>query len=136
MRLHYLIVALVLVCSFSPAEARRHSHHHQHFASYDRGNIIGGRPSGCPNQFCGCGASLYLFGRIVPELNLAANWLHKFPRAMPAPRMAAARPGHVMVLVEHRHDNVWLVHDSNSGGHLTRLHERSISGYTVVNPGA
>lgn len=97
--------------------------------------IIGGRPSGCPTQFCGCGASLYLFGRIKPELNLAANWL-RFPRATPAPRMAAARRGHVMVLVAHVQGDVWLVHDSNSGGHQTRLHERSITGFTVVNPNA
>lgn len=95
--------------------------------------IIGSRPAGCPHAFCGCEASLYLFGRIVPSLNLAANWL-KFPRAIPAPRMAAARYGHVMVLVEHRGGNIWLVHDGNSGGHMTRLHERSIHGYTVVNP--
>lgn len=101
-----------------------------------RGQVIGGRPSGCPYQFCGCGASLYLFGKIIPELNLAANWLRKFARAAPAPRMAAARAHHVLVLVEHKHGNVWLVHDSNSGGHQTRLHERDISSYTVVNPNA
>src|SRR5690349_3424561 len=33
-------------------------------------SVIGGRPSGCPSRFCGCGASLYLFGKIRPELNL------------------------------------------------------------------
>lgn len=96
-------------------------------------NVIGGRPSGCPHAFCGCGASLHLFGRIIPALNLAANWLH-FPRAAPAPKMAAARRGHVMVLEEHIAGDVWLVHDSNSGHGLTRLHARSISGYTIVDP--
>jgi hypothetical protein len=35
--------------------------------------IVSGRPSGCPRSFCGCGAALRVFGRIVPELNLAAN---------------------------------------------------------------
>lgn len=100
------------------------------------GEVFGGRPAGCPHRFCGCGASLYLFGRIIPELNLAANWLRKFPRAQPAPRMAAARSGHVMVLVAHRHDTIWLVYDANSGGGRIRLHERSIAGYGVVNPGA
>lgn len=104
-------------------------------ASYDRGRVIGGRPSGCPHAFCGCGASLYLFGRIIPNLNLAANWL-RFPHVSPAPRMAAARHGHVMVLVEDRGGGNWLVHDSNSGGHQTRLHVRSLRGYTVVNPSA
>lgn len=108
---------------------------YRHQTSYDRGQVIGGRPAGCPSMFCGCGASLYLFGRIIPNLNLAANWLH-FPHAMPAPRMVAARHGHVMVLVEDRGGGNWLVHDSNSGGHLTRLHVRSLRGYTVVNPSA
>lgn len=102
---------------------------------YDRGAVIGGRPLGCPHAFCGCGASLYLFGKIIPRLNVAANWLG-FPRAAPAPRMAAARRGHVMVLVRHESGDQWLVHDSNSGRHQTRLHVRSIRGYTVVNPSA
>lgn len=95
--------------------------------------VIGGRPAGCPHRFCGCGASLHLFGKIIPRLNLAANWL-RFPRAAPAPNMAAARRGHVMVLKRHLHGNVWLVHDSNSGGGKTRLHARSIAGFVVVDP--
>lgn len=95
--------------------------------------VIGGRPAGCPRQFCGCGASLEVFGRIIPALNLAANWL-RFPRAVPAPGMVAARRGHVFVLKQHVSGPLWLVHDSNSGRHLTRLHPRSISGYAVVNP--
>lgn len=95
--------------------------------------VIGGRPAGCPWRFCGCGASLHLFGRIIPSLNLAANWL-RFPRTEPAPRMAAARRGHVFVLERHIRGNVWLVHDSNSGGQRTRMHARSIAGYTIVNP--
>lgn len=95
--------------------------------------VIGGRPAGCPSRFCGCGASLHLFGRIVPGLNLAANWL-RFPRTNPAPKMVAARRGHVFVLEQHIAGNTWLVHDSNSGGHRTRLHARSISGFVIVDP--
>lgn len=95
--------------------------------------ILGGRPAGCPSRFCGCGASLHLFGRIIPALNLAANWL-RFPRAAAAPKMAAARRGHVFVLERHIAGNVWLVHDSNSGGRKTRLHQRSIAGFVIVNP--
>jgi len=52
---------------------------------------------------------------------------------MASPGMAAARRHHVMVLMEHRGGDVWLVHDSNYG-HRTIVHERSISGYVVVNP--
>ena len=95
--------------------------------------IVGGRPAGCPSSFCGCGAALRLFGRIVPELNLAANWL-RFPRTSPAPGMVAARRGHVFVLEHHIGGDVWMAYDANSGGHTTRIHARSLRGYTVVNP--
>lgn len=95
--------------------------------------ILGGRPMGCPSRFCGCGASLHIFGRIIPSLNLAANWL-RFPRTAPAPNMVAARRGHVFVLKSHIAGNTWLVHDSNSGGRRTRLHPRSIVGFAIVNP--
>jgi hypothetical protein len=103
-------------------------------ASVSGQGVIGHRPAGCPRRFCGCEASIYLFGRIDPYLNLAANWLRKFPRTSPRSGMAAARPGHVFVLVSHVEGNDWLVHDGNSGGGMTRQHVRSIRGYTVVDP--
>jgi hypothetical protein len=96
--------------------------------------VIGGRPAGCPHRFCGCEASRYLFGEIRPDLNLASNWIRKFPRTAPAPGMAAARSGHVMILLSHVGGNDWLVHDGNSGGGLTRRHVRSIGGYVIVDP--
>ncbi len=95
--------------------------------------IVGGRPAGCPASFCGCGAALRVFGRIVPELNLAANWL-RFPRTSPAPGMVAARRGHVFVLEQHLAGDVWMAYDANSGGRAIRMHPRSLRGYTVVNP--
>ena len=95
--------------------------------------VVGGRPAGCPSSFCGCGASLRVFGRVVPELNLASNWL-RFPRAAPAPGMVAARRGHVFVLEQHLGGDTWMAYDANSGGHATRIHARSLRGYTVVNP--
>ena len=98
------------------------------------GAVVNRRPHGCPHRFCGCEASLYLFGKIRPELNLASNWIRKFPRTSPAPGMVAARSGHVMVLMSHVEGNDWLVHDGNSGGGLTREHVRSIKGYVIVNP--
>ncbi|MGY4608326.1 hypothetical protein ACVW16_006738 [Bradyrhizobium sp. USDA 4474] len=97
--------------------------------------IVGGRPAGCPSAFCGCGASLRVFGRIVPELNLAANWL-RFPRTAPAPGMVAARRGHVFVLEQSLGGDMWMAYDANSGGHATRMHARSLRGYTIVNPRA
>nr|WP_247774092.1 hypothetical protein [Bradyrhizobium sp. 192] len=95
--------------------------------------IVGGRPAGCPRSFCGCGAAIRVFGRIVSELNLAANWL-RFPRSAPAPGMVAARRGHVFVLERHVAGDVWMAYDANSGGHATRIHARSLKGYIIVNP--
>ena len=100
-----------------------------------RGQVVGGRPAGCPSSFCGCGASLRVFGRIVPGLNLASNWL-RFPRTAPATGMVAARSGHVFVLEQHLGGDTWMAYDANSGGHATRIHARSLRGYTVVNPHA
>jgi len=97
--------------------------------------IVSGRPAGCPRSFCGCGAALRVFGRILPGLNLATNWL-RFPRTAPAPGMVAARRGHVFVLEQHIEGDTWMAYDANSGGHATRIHARSLRGYTVVNPHA
>jgi len=98
------------------------------------GGVIGGRPAGCPRKFCGCEASLYVFGVIKPELNLASNWPRYFPRTVPSPGKVAARPGHVFVLIRHVEGDRWLVHDGNSGGGYTRQHVRSITGFAVVDP--
>lgn len=98
------------------------------------GVIVGRRPRGCPREYCGCEASLYLFGTIKRGLNLAYNWIREFPRAAPAPGMVAARHHHVMVLMRHVGGSEWLVHDGNSGGGLTREHVMSIRGYVIVDP--
>ena len=107
---------------------------HQVLDPNGNGVIVGRRPSGCPHAFCGCEASLYLFGEIRPDLNLASNWIRRFPRTSPAPGMAAVRNHHVMVLMSHVDNSNWLVHDGNSGGGLTRDHVLSISRYIIVDP--
>jgi hypothetical protein len=134
------LVALALVFSVR-AEAHPHHYHNKRFLSV--ASLVGdnqrdertvsGRPSGCPHAFCGCEASLFRFGRIIPRLNLASNW-RRFPRAAPATGMAAVRSGHVMILQRQVAGDVWYVHDGNSGGHMTREHPRSIAGYTIVDP--
>jgi hypothetical protein len=137
-RVVFVVVALLVLTV--QAEARPHTYLHrvQHFQQAmamtpGEERIIGGRPSGCPNAFCGCEASLYRFGHIIPGLNLAGNW-QRFPRAAPAPGMAAVRSGHVMILQQQVAGDVWYVHDGNSGGHVTREHPRSIAGYIIVDP--
>jgi hypothetical protein len=103
--------------------------------SNSRAEEILSHPAGCPRRaFCGCGASVHLFGQPVRGLFLSSNWL-KFPRTAPAHNMVAVRRGHVFVLKQQVEGNTWLVFDANSGGRATRMHNRSIAGYTIVNPG-
>jgi hypothetical protein len=90
-------------------------------------------PAGCPwRAFCGCGVSVKIFGHPVRDLFLAANW-YRFPRAAPGPGMVAVRRHHVMAILSYNGSSA-TVYDPNSGGHGTRVHERSLAGYTVVNP--
>lgn len=99
-----------------------------------RGTVVA-HPGGCPARaFCGCGASVRVFGHPVRELYLSSNWLIRFPRAAPGPGMVAARRGHVFVLERHVSGDIWLAYDANSGGHQTRVHERSVAGFAIVNP--
>ena len=93
----------------------------------------GGRPQGCPHRFCGCALSIKLFGRQIKDLNLAANWLHRFQRTSPAPGMVGARRGHVLKLLAHVSGSVWQVWDPNNGGRI-RIHSRDIRSFAIVNP--
>jgi hypothetical protein len=93
-------------------------------------------PSGCPSRaFCGCGASVRVFGRSVRSLWLARSWL-RFPRSAPAPMKVAVRAHHVFVLQSHISGTVWEVYDANSGHGRTRVHPRSIAGFVIVDPRA
>jgi hypothetical protein len=93
-------------------------------------------PAGCPaTAFCGCGASVQVFGHPVRELWLAANWF-KFPPASPAPGMAAVRAHHVVVIMQMRGGDRAMVYDANSGHHETHIHEMSLAGYSIRNPHA
>lgn len=115
----------------------RHSmqRYHRQMRQYqaELGHVVGGRPDGCPRQYCGCATSLKVFGKIIPSLNLASNW-YRFPRAHPSPGMVAVRNHHVMVITAYDGNGNATVYDPNSGGHATRIHQRSLAGYTVVNP--
>ncbi len=109
---------------------------------YDRNDSSGneirvvGHPAGCPGRaFCGCGVSVRIWGHPVREYFLAANY-KKFPRATCAPGMVAARYGHAMYIEGECSGGSALVYDPNSGGHRTRVHHRSLAGYSIHNPRA
>lgn len=91
-------------------------------------------PPGCPARaFCGCGAAVEVFGRPIRDLWLARNWF-RFPPATPAPGMVAVRRHHVFVIRQVLGPGLVLAYDANSGGRKTRLHPRSLSGYSVRDP--
>jgi hypothetical protein len=48
--------------------------------------------------------------------------------------MVAARRGHVFYINSYNGDGTALAYDPNSGGGKTRVHQRSLAGYTVVDP--
>ena len=129
------ILVLVLVAGMgTAAEARHHRHGHgRHPASYDSGSVVA-HPAGCPRSlFCGCGAAVRVFGTPRRDLWLAANWL-RFPRAVPAAGMVAARRGHVFVIEQVLENGNVIAWDANSGRGQTRIHQVSLRGYQVVNP--
>ncbi len=91
-------------------------------------------PASCPARaFCGCGASVHVFGHSVRNLWLASNWF-RFPRSAPAPGMVAVRRHHVFVLEADLGGGKWRVFDANSGGGRTRVHARSLAGFAIVDP--
>lgn len=97
--------------------------------------VIGGRPAGCPYQYCGCYTSLQVFGRIIPSLNLARNW-YQFPRTQHAAGMAEVIGNHHVRYIEaDLGGGRYRFRDGNSGRHLTRIVEGPPRGI-AVNPHA
>ncbi len=130
-----ILSSIMLVLSLGCAEAKSHRHHayKHHRGHYDSGSIVA-HPAGCPwHAFCGCGASARIFGHPVRNLYLASNWF-RFPRAAAAAGMAAVRNHHVFIIEAVLGGGMVRAYDANSGGHQTRIHTVSLSGYTVVNP--
>lgn len=91
-------------------------------------------PRGCPRiAFCGCGVALKVFGELRKDLWRASAWF-RFPRAHASAGMVAVRRHHVFYIESVYPDGTVLAYDPNSGGHLTRRHRVSLSGYRVVDP--
>ncbi len=148
-----IVLALIFSCLLAvPAWA----HHHRHtdaaihvvavhpddfsrgYGHVDRGVAVAAQsmphPAGCPSTaFCGCGASIEVFGHSIRDLWLASNWF-RFPVAAPAPGMVAVRQHHVFVIRQVLGNGRVFAYDANSGGHMTRIHEVSLAGYSIRNP--
>jgi hypothetical protein len=116
------VLAVAALMLFSPAT----------FISTADATVIGGRPSGCPARYCGC-ATARKVGLSGSFWNLAANY-KVLPRTSCAPGMVAARPGHVFVIQSCHGNGTVTAWDPNSGGGKTRIHTRSLAGYSVHNP--
>lgn len=136
LRKNFVLVALASIAFTTPALAKHH-HHTRQLVAYEYDGQVVSHPAGCPwRLFCGCGASVRVFGHSIRSLWPAIEWIKRFPKAAPAPGMAAVRTHHVMILESHVAGDVWIVYDANSGGHGTRIHPRSIVGYSIRNPNA
>lgn len=130
-----LFTAALLTVASSSAQARhRHHHHYRHYDYVVGQERIVSHPSGCPRSaFCGCGASVRIFGHPVRDLFLASNWF-RFPHARPGPGMVGVRNHHVFVIESVNSDGTVVAYDANSGGHQTRVHTISLRGYSVRDP--
>lgn len=118
---------------FTPSPTGRKRTHGRGRKRTHRDTQFVAHPMGCPHTlFCGCGVARHL-GLRDRSLWLAGNWL-RFPRAAAAPGMVAARHGHVFAIIRVIRPGLVLAYDPNSGGHRTRVHERSLAGFIVVNP--
>jgi hypothetical protein len=124
-----IFISMWLLSGFAYAAPRGHQ-----YSFYDSGEVVS-HPAGCPySLFCGCGASVEVYGHPVRNLYLADNWL-AFPRASCAPGMAVVWPGrHVAVIRSCEGDGIATLYDANSGGGLTRVHKASLAGGVIVDP--
>lgn len=129
-----LLAAVLAAVMIVPAHARHYRH--VSYARADAGEVVA-HPAGCPwRLFCGCGVSVYVFGKAVVRggLALASEWGRRFMPAAPAGGNVAWRPGHVFAIKAVNGDGTVVAYDPNSGGHLTRVHTVSLRGYHVVDP--
>lgn len=94
---------------------------------YNGETVIGGRPAGCPRQYCGCGAARYL-GLSDPRLNLAWNWTKYYH----GPTPVAVWHHHIAIIERMTGPSTAILRDYNSGHGLSRIHERSIAGARIV----
>ena len=90
--------------------------------------VIGGRPAGCPRQYCGCGARLYL-GISDKRLDLAWNWTRYYRGSTPV----AVWPHHIAIIVRMTGPRTAVVRDYNGGRGLSYIHERDISRARIVS---
>ncbi len=121
-----LCAAVVCALALSTA-ANATPRHHRNSISYETGQIIGGRPAGCPRAYCGCGAARYL-GISDPRLNLAWNWT-KFYHG---PTPVAVWRHHIAIIERMTGPHTAILRDYNSGRGLSRIHERSIAGARII----
>jgi hypothetical protein len=109
------------------------AHPHRHYSVASSATQLP-HPSGCPRSaFCGCGASVEVFGHSVRDLWPAAAWF-RFPRAAAGPGMVAVRSHHVFVIRAVLGNGRVIAYDANSGHGMTRVHEVSLAGYSIRNP--
>ena len=117
--------ALVLALAVSSADAR--PRHHARTFTTDSTQYLP-HPAGCPRYaFCGCGARKDL-GLSDVRLNLAWNWTKYYH----GPTPVAVWRHHIAIIERWTGPNTAILRDYNSGGGLSRRHERSLAGARIV----
>lgn len=137
-RLKEIGVAAVLTAAFAIVGWNSSAHAGPRSLTDANGNsvaVIGGRPSGCPHAYCGCGLRKYL-GLDDARLNLAWNWAKFFPRTSLRAGVVAVWHHHVALVVSVTGNRMAVLRDYNGGEHLSYVHERSVAGAIFVDPGA
>lgn len=123
--LYACLAAASVLMVISVAEARPHTGNSSQYLAH---------PSGCPARlFCACGAAVHIFGAPRRDLWHTSAW-RRFPAAQPGPGMVAVNSRHIFVIDRVLGNGMVMAYDYNSGGGRSRLHARSLAGYSVRNP--
>jgi hypothetical protein len=128
-----IAAASIAVLLLTGTAEARHRHYSQVAYGEENERVVS-HPSGCPRTaFCGCGVSVRIWGHPVRKYFPASSYFH-FPHAAAGPGMVAVRNHHVMYIESLDANGNAVVYDPNSGGHQTRIHTRSLAGYSIRNP--
>ena len=132
-----LALAALAILALAPTSAFARHHHSRHHAIDANGNdsvTYLPHPAGCSYlriRFCGCGARNAL-GIDDRRYDVAGYWADHYRGSTPV----ASWGYHVAIIRELYGDGTALLEDYNSGGHMSRLHRRSIAGAQILGGSA
>ena len=132
-----LALAALAILALAPTSAFARHHHRAHASIDANGNdsvTYLPHPAECSylrTRFCGCGARNAL-GISDRRYDVAGYWAGHYT----GPTLVASWGYHVAIIRELYGDGTALLEDYNSGGHMSRLHRRSIAGAQILGGSA